>query len=151
VTICTHDRKLCFGDILNGCLAETKQSEICMDCWADLSNHYGNCTSDEFVVMPNHVHGIIIIDNAQHRETGLKPVSTKEKRYSLSEIVRGFKTFSARKINQQQGKPGRPFWQQRYYDHIIRDEDEYLRILQYIVDNPAKWQEDKNSIENLYM
>ena len=124
ITLCTNNREYYFGDIVNCELTDTIQSKISMECWLDLPNHYTNCLLDKFVIMPNHVHGVIIIDNDRHKKTGLKPVSTEEKRYPLSEIVRGFKTFSARKINQYQNTPGRPFWQQRYYDHIIRDEDE---------------------------
>ena len=93
-------------------------------------------------------------------ETGLKPVSTTrprkiggygKKRYSLSEIVRGFKTFSARKINELQNTQRKPFWQSRFYDHIIRNERSLNKIRKYIQQNPRIWERDKNNIENLYM
>lgn len=154
VTICTKDRRHSFGEIVDGVLAEKGQSRICAECWRDLPNHYSNCALDAFVIMPNHVHGVIIIDNQIGCvETGLKPVSTDcvNKRHSLFEIVRGFKTFTARKINDFQNTRGQPFWQSRFYDHIIRSENDLFRIREYIANNPEKWNSDRNNPENLYM
>ena len=127
--------------------------QICNDCWIDLPNHYRNCALDECIVMPNHVHGIILIryDVAPKNlkpcspnvETGLKPVSTTNiKRYSLSEIIRGFKTFSAKKMNILNGTPGTKRWQSRFYDRIIRNEKELYNVRKYIRNNPIKWKED---------
>lgn len=75
-------------------------------------------------------------------ETGFKPVSTATI-HGLSEIIRAFKTFTARKINNFQKTPGLPFWQQRYYDRIIRNEKELNNIRQYIIDNPKNWERDE--------
>lgn len=176
ITICTKNRQHFFGEIRNGKLIQTKQSQICMTCWLDLPNHYPNCILDAFVIMPNHVHAVIFIDNSAIDtdtapvETGLKPVSTRKpvstpvpkppgthdktaraktnrnrKKYSLSEIVRGFKTFTARKINEYQNTQGQPFWQTRFHDRIIRDENELNRIREYIQNNPRNWKEDRNN------
>lgn len=71
------------------------------------------------------------------------PLAGKPARTPLPEAIRQFKTFSARKINQMRGTPGKPVWQRGYYDHIIRDEAGYLRDWQYIDTNPAKWEEDE--------
>lgn len=103
--------------------------------------------------MPNHVHGIIILTSDNGVETGLKPVSTRDggKRYSLSEIIRGFKTFTARRINELHNTKGKPFWQARFYDHIIRNEQSLSRIKEYIQQNPLMWERDKDNIENLFM
>lgn len=115
--------------------------------------------------MPNHVQGILILQNhnLSHHfigygnvETGLKPVSTEMetieiltknmskpfKYHSISEIIRGFKTFSARKINILQNTSGKPVWQTRFYDHIIRNEKTLRNIRRYIVENPEHWQKD---------
>ena len=100
------------------------------------------------VVMPNHVHGIIVIlDDDPNRirvGEGLKPSPTRENRNRppLSEIVRAFKSFSARKINEQTGRGGESFWQRGYYDHIIRDERSLERIRDYISTNASRWQYD---------
>lgn len=140
VTICTKNRECHLGEIVNGEMTETIQGKIIRESWLDLPNHYRNCILDEFIVMPNHVHGIIFIDN-DSVETGLKPVS-------LSEIMRGFKTFSARKINEYLNTQETPFWQSRFYDHIIRNENELARIREYIIDNPLKWELDENNLKN---
>ena len=78
---------------------------------------------------------------------GFKPAPTPTKRHGLPEIVRGFKTFSARRINESRRTPGEPVWQRNYYDRIIRD-DELNRIREYIIDNPLKWDLDKDNPEN---
>jgi len=137
ITICTQNRKHYFGEIVEGKLHETEQSKICTLCWLDLPDYYNNCILDEFIIMPNHVHGIIIIENHDVVETV---------RYSLSEIVRGFKTFTAKKINIFQNTQGKPLWQSRYYDHIICDESELYSIREYIINNPINWKEDRNNI-----
>ena len=92
--------------------------------------------------MPNHVPGIIQI-NYPNVETGFKFVSTG-KLYPLSEIVRGFKTFSSRKINLNDSNIHFQ-WQKSYYDHIVRNEDDLNRIRNYIQNNPIKWNRDRNN------
>jgi REP element-mobilizing transposase RayT len=140
---------------MNGKLTDSIHREIVIKCWSDLPNHYTNCILDQFVVMPNHVHGIIRIDNNRiedghdHVETGLKPVSTFK--YSLSEIIRGFKTFTARRINEYENLKGRMFWQSRFYDHVIRNQNELNCIRRYIIDNPFNWEFDRNNEKNLYI
>lgn len=182
ITICTKNRQHFFGEIIDNRLTDKKQAGIIQQCWFDLPNHYPNCILDKFIVMPNHVHGLIFIDNRMNGvkrddiknkfdvintpvETGLKPVSTINgntiknnqcnnqypKRYSLSEIIRGFKTFTAREINKMQNTPGQPLWQPRFYDHVVRNECTLNRIRRYIVNNPIKWQRDRNNKENVYM
>ncbi len=253
ITICTKNRQHFFGEIIDGVLSESVQSKICSDCWYDLPNHYPNCILDEFVIMPNHVHGIVIIQNpiadihpgpmdrnianipngtivanepvativpivpvvpvgptvpivpiiriVPNVETGLRPVSTgitgmgsagtgstgmgsmgtgsmgtgstatgsigmgslgmgstgtespagnihtNNHRHSVSEIIRAFKSFSARRINEYQGTPGQPFWQPRFHDRIIRNEQELQNIREYIINNPSNWDQDSNRIE----
>lgn len=148
ITICTKNREHFFGEIYNGKLNETEQSKICLNCWLDLPNHYNNCIVDEFIVMPDHIHGIIFIKNPNAVMTGfvvgagLKPAPTghgKFKSYSVSEIIRGFKTFTARKINEYENMKDRALWQTRFYDHIIENDDELNRIRKYIINNPGAW------------
>ena len=174
ITICTKNREHLFGEIVDGRLQETEQSKICMDCWNDLPNHYDNCVLDAFIIMPNHVHIIIIIRNRDDDdgvrmrvETGLKPVSTMphtntmshtntmphtntNNAYPLSEIIRGFKTFTARKINIYQNTPGKPFWQLRFHDHIIRNEKALNHIREYIGNNQINWENDRNNRTGVY-
>ena len=96
--------------------------------------------------MPNHVHGIIVLTDASTPTVGegLKPSPTGGmiRRHGLSEVVRAFKTFSAKRINVLRGAVGSPFWQRSYYERVIRDEEELNRVRQYIMDNPGRWEED---------
>lgn len=98
------------------------------------------------MVMPNHVHGIIFISDENGR-AGYKPAPTK--RHHLSEIVRAFKTYSAKGINGIRKSPGVSVWQRSFYEHIIRDEKEYLEIGEYILHNPAKWESDNENISKI--
>ena len=68
ITIVTHHRIEWFGRVVNGEMILNQYGRIARDCWLDLPNHYPNCKLDEFVIMPNHVHGIVVIDNASRRE-----------------------------------------------------------------------------------
>ena len=141
VTICIKNRIEYFGNIQNNKMNLNQYGEITKHCWYDLPNHYWNCKLDKFTIVPNHVHGIILIDN-DSVGNGFKPFPTK--RYSLSEMIRGFKTFSSRRINQFQNQ----FlfqWQKSFYDRIIRDDQELYRQRNYIINNPANWKNDRNN------
>jgi len=153
VTICTKNREEIFGKIDDGKMILNEYGEIAKNCWLDLPNHYQNCVLDEFIVMTNHVHGIIIIENnigIPVVGNGLKPFPTKPfptKNHGLSEIIRGFKTFSAKYINLKSGE--KIFqWQKSFYDHIIRNEISLNNIRDYIINNPLKWDLDENILEN---
>jgi putative transposase len=101
---------------------------------------------DKFVIMPNHIHGIIILQDAVGE--GLKPSPTP-KRHGLTEIVRGFKTFSAKSINQHRNTPGIHVWQRNYHEHVIRDEADLCKIREYINNNPLQWDMDRENPENI--
>ena len=146
VTLCTKNRLCLFGDVVNGQVLLSEEGRIAYDCWTDLPTHYTHIALDEFVVMPNHVHGIILIADAEkaispnETRAGYKPAPTS--RYSLSEVMRGFKTFSGRRINRLRNSTGQAVWQRNFYDHVIRDEKTLAAVREYIVNNPAKWSED---------
>ncbi len=97
--------------------------------------------------MPNHIHGIIVLTDVDRRAdvgAGLKParVTARSRSHGLPEIVRAFKTFSSRRINDAKATPGESVWQRNYYERVIRDEAELDRARQYIVGNPANWSRD---------
>ena len=118
--------------------------EVVQDVWDELPAHYPHVSLDEFVIMPNHIHGIIQLaeEHPSPRRGGfLNP--PLQPRHSLSEIVRGFKTWFARKIKRIRGTTGTPFWQRSFYDHIIRDERDLDNIRAYIYHNPLKWEHDQ--------
>ncbi|MFH0776883.1 MAG: transposase [Patescibacteria group bacterium] len=168
-TICTQNREKFFGKIENAKMILNEYGKITEQCWHNLPNHYANCRLDEFVIMPNHVHGIIWIDNLFKPDlskpvgTGLKPVPTSPEPiltppepaptvHDLSEIVRGFKTFSSKEINVAIIEKSAPLifrWQRSFYDRIIRDEDELNKIRDYILLNPTNWMQDKNFCSNV--
>ncbi len=143
VTICTQNRECLFGNIGDEKMILNEYGRIVLSCWNDLPNHYSHVRLDAFQIMPNHGHGIIFIVGA-----GLKPAPTPTKRHGLPEIVRAFKTFSARRINESRRTPGESIWQRNYYDRIIRDEDELNRIREYIIYNPLKWDLDHDNPQN---
>ena len=138
ITICTRGRKDFFGDIKEGKIDLNRYGEIVNQCWRDLVGHYPNSSLDSFVIMPNHVHGIIVIGNGDVVGNGLKPFPTR----GLSEIIRGFKTFSSRKIKEEIKVDNKFQWQKSFYDHIIRDNKSLENLRQYIMYNPLKWELD---------
>jgi len=160
VTIVTHGRSTWFGEVADGAVGLNPIGQITQEVWEGLPNHYEHVQVDAFVVMPNHVHGIIVL--TADVGAGLKPAPTTglgrtppglgpartgdtPRRHGLPEIVRAFKTFSARHINALRHTPGQPVWQRNYYEHIIRDEDALNRIRQYIAENPLRWAHDREN------
>ena len=140
ITICTHLKVCLFGDIVNGEMHLNRFGEIVASTWNDLIKHIDGIELGQFVVMPNHVHGIIIIIDRTVSGAGLEPAPTPP---NLSEIVRQFKTFTARRINTLRSTPGESVWQRSYWDHIIRNDKSRRQIGEYIINNPAKWGEDR--------
>ena len=127
ITVCTFNRDCLLGEILEHEMALNWAGRIVLECWNDLVNHYPYIETDEFVVMPNHVHGIVVLADelrtsvtADNVGAGLKPAPTR--RHALPEIVRAFKSFSSRRINVQRGSTGVPVWQRNYYERVIRSE-----------------------------
>ena len=133
-TICVWQRECLFGDIRDGEMNINECGDIVRFTWNDLVNHNSNLLLGNFVIMPNHFHGIIVID--QEKSVGSAKV------HGLQEIVRQFKTFSAKRINAFRNAPGVPVWQRNYYEHVIRNDEDCNRIVSYISINPQKWAED---------
>ena len=155
VTICTFQRQCLFGDVADGELYLGEFGHIVLQCWGDLVNHYPNVILDVFITMPNHVHGIVVLGDAATERpvgAGLKPAlptPAPTKLLGLPEIVRGFKSFSSRRINETRNTPGVPVWQRNYYEHVIRDAQELDAVRHYISDNPAKWARDMDNPANM--
>jgi putative transposase len=124
-------------------LIETGQ--IIQTVWDSLLQFYEGIELDAFVIMPNHVHGVIVIGEpvgAIH-ESPLPPMRIADRRrMRLSKILGRFKMITAKQINALRGSSGQPLWQRNYYDHVIRDDRSLNHIRQYIADNPAQWQFD---------
>jgi putative transposase len=124
-----------FGEIVNGVIHLNEAGHIVAWTWQGLPNHVPNGIWDAFVVMPNSVHGTIII-------TSRTPAT---KSYGLAEIVCQFKNFSARRTIDLRGTPGSPVWQRNYYEHIIRSKESLHRIRDYTLTNPLRWHLDRKN------
>ena len=137
ITICIEDRKELLSEIKNEKCVLTKYGKIIEKTLHNLPNFYP-CELDEFVIMPHHIHAIIILDN-----------KTGSSRKSLSTIIQRFKTFTTMNINKLVGEEYKFRWQKSFYDRIIRNERELYQIRNYIRYNPLKWELEKDLPENL--
>ena len=168
VTLCTRGRECFFGDVKEGEMHLSEIGDIVAEEWQRTETIRPNVGLDEWVVMPNHIHGIIVIkhaaiemfrgnvpgppeETARREETPHRGVSTRArlKSGSLGAIVGQFKSVCTKRI--WAAKFLAFDWQPRFFDHIIRDEPSLKSIRQYIVDNPVKWEQDKNNPANLWM
>ena len=164
VTIVTKDRASLFGEVVNGKMWLNVGGRIIQAVWDELPDHYPGVECDAFVVMPNHIHGVMVLVDGGGVElndvgAGLKPALTEFRptttpraglkpaptQHGLSEIIRAFKTFSARRINDMRHIPGVSVWQRNYYEHIVRNENELSCIREYIANNPLQWEMDREN------
>ena len=140
VTLCTHERQSLLGQVNEGEMHLSAYGLTVRACWEDLPRHYPGLELDAFVVMPTHVHAILVL--TQTGEEG-RAAAAPSARYPLSEVIRGFKTYSARRINKRRDTRGNAVWQRNYYERIIRNERELEAIRAYIESNPAQWAQDR--------
>ena len=153
ITICTNKRRCLFGNIVNNEVNLNELGNIVLNIWNSLPNKYSNIELDEFVIMPNHLHGIILITDVEAiHELPLQESMNVGTIHELSlgerwnmllpKVIGYFKMNSAKIINQKILSSGTLLWQRNYYEHIIRNESELDRIREYIVNNPIKWMQD---------
>ncbi|MBS1643411.1 MAG: transposase [Bacteroidetes bacterium] len=166
ITICTQNREHYFGEIRNGKMVLSPMGVLADILWYEIPNHTQSVALGDFVVMPNHIHGILIIDKPdggideafpvrtlpvrtlharsppppqkQPKNQIMSDISPKSK--TVSAIVRSYKsavTFHGNRLGLNNG------WQSRFHDHIIRNDAEYQRISDYIISNPENWGKDK--------
>jgi putative transposase len=151
ITMVTQGRVCLFGEIVGGEMRLNPCGEIVNEEWLRSAEIRHEITLDAFVVMPNHIHGIVLIHHDPVGATGRSPLPTRA-RYphgpapkSLGALVAGFKSSATKRINMLDNASGAPIWQRSYYEHIIRDEQDYERIFNYIAANPANWGEDEEN------
>ncbi len=137
VTICTHNRELS--------LEVEQVKDIVRSAWDSLPARFPHVMLDEFVIMPNHIHGIIIFAPTAASRGSAQRRGAASNAPTLGPVVRAFKSLSAIEANRIMNRSERPFWQRNYYEHIIRGEDELNIIRQYIKDNPLKWDQDPDN------
>ena len=164
ITICTHNKEHYFGYVKNSKMVFSKIGVIANVLWYEIKNHTNNVYLDEFVVMPNHIHGIIILNNddikndddndndnvVETRHALSLPIPKQQiigqKRFqnqgknTVSSIIGSYKSAVTKHCN----RLGYQFaWQSRFYDRIIRNEKAFQTIKNYIINKPLKWGEDK--------
>ena len=160
VTICSRNREIIFGkyieNIVGTGLAPVRDNVRCENNiklsdlgniiekqWIDIPNQYDNVELDQYIIMPNHLHGIIII----HKWTGASPVPT------ISNIIGSFKSKTSveylRYINNENLNICGQIWQRSFYDHIIRNDRSLNTIREYIANNPVNWKQDIDNLLNL--
>jgi len=138
VTICIDGRAHLFGEVVNGEMVLTPLGQAAHACWRAIPEHFPFVVLDAFVVMPNHVHGIIVIAKSDGG-VGWEPNRFGPQSQNLASIVRGYK-IGVTKFAREHNLPFQ--WQARYHDHVIRNEGEHERIRAYIIQNPKRWNED---------
>jgi len=155
ITICTQNRECLFGQIVDGGMMLNEAGRVVVKCWHAMPDHFSNFELDEFVVMPNHFHAVFVL----HRrgESCIRPISGdhKDRPYgtlpdTVGRVIQAFKSITTHeyiKGVKQYRWPSFPrkLWQRNYYEHIIRHEPELNHIREYIVENPLKWELDREN------
>lgn len=163
VTICTFNRINLFGKIADGKMVLNEDGKIVEEEWLQTKEIRKNVDLDYYIIMPNHLHGIIIIEQSFEDVIikGRGELNSPEKidsgriqyaptndtfispSHTLGAIVRGFKSSVTKKIRELSGNSELRIWQRNYYEHIIRNDNDLRRIRTYIQNNPLKWELDE--------
>jgi putative transposase len=146
ITVCVRNRECVFGSIANDAVSLTRRGMIARDCWFDIPDHHAHVELDALVIMPNHVHGILLFVGDASR-VGVTPASrpslaTGPASGSLGAVVGSYKSAVTRKIHRLRPGAGTGLWQPNYHDHIIRNDGARDRIREYINANPLRWTQD---------
>ena len=148
ITICAYQRRCIFGRIADRGILLSAIGELIRGCWMDIPNHFAHVEALQFVVMPNHVHGILAISavvGAQHRCARSHVVCIdKTQPGSLGSIVRSLKAIVTRRAHQELGWNG-SIWQRNYFERVLRDGQELASAMRYIRENVAKWKRDREN------
>ncbi len=154
MTICVNNHRNLFGDIEDGKMALNDAGVMVQAIWAEIPKYYGGIGIDMFQIMPNHIHGIIIVgagpcacpNKEQVNQRGQPPVVAPT--LLLGDIVGRFKSLTTMKYtdgvkNNNWAPFNKHFWQRNYYEHVIRDDNDLTCIREYITNNPMKWEMDE--------
>jgi len=155
ITICTNNRECLLGEMADAAVLLNACGDITVDEWLRTAVVRHNVSLDAFVVMPNHLHGIILIAHQKVDAPTVRRGDPAGRPYmpnrahgpapgSVSAIVGQFKAAATKRISVLRGTPG-AVWQRNYYEHVIRNEGELNDIRQYITDNLAAWETDENN------
>lgn len=136
ITICTHNRAHLFGEIVgaNLCVRPNEPEKIVERWLVEIENKYEKVTIDKYVIMPDHIH-FILRQTGEHTGSPLHEMIKWFKTQTTNEYIRG--------VKQELFPPfDKHIWQRNYYEHIIRNQDDYIDVWQYIDENPLKWEDD---------
>ena len=157
ITICTNNQIPLFGHVVSGEMILNQIGQIVQTEWIRTGMLREGIFLDEFVIMPNHVHGILVIDVDEGRGTLRVPIAARAQdniekfgkpvSNSIASIMRGFKSTTTRQVNQLNGTNNIPVWQRNYYEHVIRSENDLNAIRIYIEGNTLNWQKDQLFVE----
>jgi REP element-mobilizing transposase RayT len=152
VTVCVKNKKYLLGRVTGRRMCLSRIGRFIQRVWFEIPNHFNNVFLDEFVIIPNHVHGIVVIrpiakrrDVINHVSTNIFQSITPMNKHSLGEIIRWFKGRVSFEVNKLKDDFS---WQPRFYDHVIRNEKFLNEIRQYIRFNPLNWQKDDENLAN---
>ena len=144
VTVCTRERECLLGEVADGEIRLNEHGMAVREEWLRTAQLKETVELDAFTIMPNHMHGIVIITYGR----GVLPYAPtrtfRSPSHTTGAIVRGFKSASTKHINVIRRTPGTPVWQRNYYEHVVRDDEELKVIRQYVLSNPANWATDEN-------
>jgi len=152
ITIVAQNREWLFGDIVDDEMRLNPLGRVVEKEWERLSQRFENLKLDEFMVMPNHVHGIIVIadrDNSMYGDKDGIEHFGKPIKGSIPTIVRSFKSATTLRINLMRQSKGLQVWQRNYFEHVIRNESEWGEIREYIRQNPDNWEVDLENPKGL--
>ena len=136
LTLCTQGHSCLFGKIVAGQMILNDIGMAVADCWSQIPAHFPDAELDAWVVMPNHVHGIVVITSAAAPQIApsTRPAGTSK---TIGSVVRGVKIGVTKWCRQRSITA--TVWQRNYWEHIVRSEAELERIRRYVVDNPSRW------------
>jgi putative transposase len=137
VTVCTQEKE-CLLSVVDGqSIRLSNRGEIVRAAWLGLPNRFGGLALDEYIIMPNHLHGILCFVGAglARPSSATKPANE----LSLPNVMRVFKSVSTVEVNRAFHTPGFVLWQRSYFDHIIRDAEDMQNHQVYILENPVRW------------
>ncbi len=153
MTICSRNREFLFGEIIGGQMRTNETGRMIHSVWYELPKHYPGIGVDVFVVMPNHVHGIVVVGAGpsprRPRPGGGQPQGVAPT-ISLPNVVHRFKSMTTAPYRRSLGTKGKDesggiLWQRNYYEHIVRNDGELNEIRVYIATNPQRWAEDREN------
>lgn len=147
ITICAFEKLCLFGRIENEMFVPSPLGSIARRCWLAIPSHFSHVLTDAFVIMPNHMHGILLITGGHgnavplqglQREAFQAPVSG-----SIPTIVRSFKAAATRDARVYVKQPDLKLWQRGYFERVLRNDKEFSYAARYVLENPQRWHLDQ--------